>query len=51
MRRLIALLGCCIGLNALAQSSDPALLQSVVGELSHHQSVRADFTKNGTTPR
>jgi hypothetical protein len=50
MRRLIVLLCCCIGWTAFAQSSDPALLQSIMVELSQHHSVRAEFTQERQNP-
>lgn len=50
MRRLMMVLLCCIGINAHAQTSDPTLLTSILGELASHQSVRAEFTQQRQNP-
>ena len=50
MRRLIAILLCCIGFAAHAGTTDTVLLNSVLAELGKHAAVRAEFSQTRSNP-
>jgi len=50
VRRLLAMLLCCLGFAAHAGTTDAALLKSVLGELGKHSAVRAEFSQTRSNP-